>query len=348
MNRYKSIIGAMISVAGFAIWKLKDFELDHFMNRFEIFESLRVGMLALSFGVFLSLSVLCLGKIIYDWVCKNKTVYWTQMTFVERRLTKVAMLVFIGVAVLYGGAKPSGGDSSDSRQSDDTSRSSGSENLSEVCSNSVDLVYNLLPGSTYGEIMYPTNSFNVTNLTIFGFAVQPSNVWLGAAWPTSFVWTNNIMDVFSSSTLQPEAWHRLTTLEIPFGASNFVARFEKVQNDAVSTSCNTSSCGFFFLADCTDSDGDGLTDAEELRVYSTDSQLADTDGDGINDGLEVLYGRNPVLQDYGCWPSNMFASTHSLSLTCGFSDFDVTFSGMRFERVNARNRSVYICKRSED
>jgi hypothetical protein len=44
----------------------------------------------------------------------------------------------------------------------------------------------------------------------------------------------------------------------------------------------------------TDSDGDGLTDIEELKIYGTDPQKADTDGDGFLDGDEVKNGYNPL------------------------------------------------------
>jgi hypothetical protein len=47
----------------------------------------------------------------------------------------------------------------------------------------------------------------------------------------------------------------------------------------------------------TDSDGDGLTDAEE-RALGTDPNNPDTDGDGLSDGDEVnRYGTNPLLVD---------------------------------------------------
>ena len=36
-----------------------------------------------------------------------------------------------------------------------------------------------------------------------------------------------------------------------------------------------------------DTDGDGLTDSLEIRIYDTDPTLADTDGDGLTDGQEV-------------------------------------------------------------
>ncbi|AEA48082.1 protein of unknown function DUF553 [Archaeoglobus veneficus SNP6] len=52
------------------------------------------------------------------------------------------------------------------------------------------------------------------------------------------------------------------------------------------------------LAGCTavDSDGDGLSDIEELSLH-TDAKNPDTDGDGVNDGDEVRLGLNPLLAD---------------------------------------------------
>ncbi len=47
-----------------------------------------------------------------------------------------------------------------------------------------------------------------------------------------------------------------------------------------------------------DSDGDGLTDCEEIHIYGTDPYLADTDGDGINDGDEVAFWGSRWNQDF--------------------------------------------------
>jgi len=44
-----------------------------------------------------------------------------------------------------------------------------------------------------------------------------------------------------------------------------------------------------------DSDGDGLSDWEEINIYGTDPYLADTDGDGVSDFLEILYGTDPLV-----------------------------------------------------
>ncbi len=48
----------------------------------------------------------------------------------------------------------------------------------------------------------------------------------------------------------------------------------------------------------TDSDGDGLTDIEELNTYKTDPNDPDTDGDGLRDGEEVkTYKTDPLVPD---------------------------------------------------
>ena len=47
-----------------------------------------------------------------------------------------------------------------------------------------------------------------------------------------------------------------------------------------------------------DTDGDGLTDGQEVNQYKTDPLKADTDGDGLNDGQEVnKYKTNPLKAD---------------------------------------------------
>lgn len=49
-----------------------------------------------------------------------------------------------------------------------------------------------------------------------------------------------------------------------------------------------------------DTDGDGLTDNQEIQLYGTSPTLADTDGDGLSDGQEVLvYSTNPNLSNKG-------------------------------------------------
>jgi outer membrane protein OmpA-like peptidoglycan-associated protein len=47
-----------------------------------------------------------------------------------------------------------------------------------------------------------------------------------------------------------------------------------------------------------DTDGDGLSDGDEVMKYKTDPNKADTDGDGLNDGEEVMkYKTDPLKVD---------------------------------------------------
>lgn len=55
----------------------------------------------------------------------------------------------------------------------------------------------------------------------------------------------------------------------------------------------------YLAADATrDTDGDGLPDEMERRIYGTSPYLADTDGDGIADAVELAWGGDPVLPDH--------------------------------------------------
>lgn len=46
-----------------------------------------------------------------------------------------------------------------------------------------------------------------------------------------------------------------------------------------------------------DTDYDGLSDYDEVRVYGTNPLHPDTDGDQMADGYEVQLGRNPLISD---------------------------------------------------
>lgn len=47
-----------------------------------------------------------------------------------------------------------------------------------------------------------------------------------------------------------------------------------------------------------DTDGDGISDFDEINIYKTDPNNKDTDGDGLSDLEELDKGFNPLIRDY--------------------------------------------------
>jgi hypothetical protein len=107
-----------------------------------------------------------------------------------------------------------------------------------------------------------------------------------------------------------------------------------------------------------DTDGDGLTDAEELQIGSS-RFLADTDGDGMNDAVAFAAGKNPAGDgtdaDGDGVPDNELFSvvfeiqgeTHSMPLGIGFDPFGGTGNLHRYltykdtEKYNITDSAQY-------
>ena len=67
-----------------------------------------------------------------------------------------------------------------------------------------------------------------------------------------------------------------------------------------------------------DTDGDGITDMEELNVYGTDPYNMDTDGDGYHDLTELIQASNPLEKD-----DISKARTHTIT----HEDYDLVLKG---------------------
>jgi len=75
-------------------------------------------------------------------------------------------------------------------------------------------------------------------------------------------------------------------------------RLEYVKNAFMSSKVDRVSIdNLMYLAPDVDSDGDGLSNGEEVNTYGTDPMSTDSDGDGIADGAEVAAGTNPAKRD---------------------------------------------------
>ncbi len=91
-----------------------------------------------------------------------------------------------------------------------------------------------------------------------------------------------------------------------------------------------------------DTDFDGLSDFDELYVYTTSPYLEDSDSDGINDGTEVSGGTNPLCAEGGdCYEdgSDFYKSTSTMDFTAGgvIADPGSGFIGDDIENYNIEN-----------
>ena len=78
-------------------------------------------------------------------------------------------------------------------------------------------------------------------------------------------------------------------VEIIPGGKDSIGPLPKIYLSSEETTGSPSA-----INDNADSDGDGITDSDELKVYHTDHNNPDTDGDGYLDGEEVRNGYNPL------------------------------------------------------
>ena len=95
----------------------------------------------------------------------------------------------------------------------------------------------------------------------------------------------NIADVGNTTT------HTITGLEE--GRIYYLA----VTAYDVNNNKSDYSVELVYAVPVTDTDGDGISDSDEINIYGTDPNSADTDQDGMDDGWEISQGLDPFLDD---------------------------------------------------
>ncbi len=99
----------------------------------------------------------------------------------------------------------------------------------------------------------------------------------------------------------PDGWEVYFDLEPLRPSDNFedkegdgLVNLYEYNNNLVNTGWVDNDGIFTTRPDSNDTDGDTLSDNDELYNYLTDPTSNDTDGDGMPDGWEVKYGLNPI------------------------------------------------------
>ena len=132
-----------------------------------------------------------------------------------------------------------------------------------------------------------------SNLRFYGIERGTNSVTLGVAWPDGLSLPNGRLDVFGHWRLAPDGWTRLAQVDVS-GEQSPVA--VEIGVDRFPTNA-MARAAFFRLATQDDTDGDGLSDADEAWALGTDPASPDTDGDGLGDGDEVALGTDPLGAD---------------------------------------------------
>ena len=111
---------------------------------------------------------------------------------------------------------------------------------------------------------------------------------------------------------------------------------------------------FYLVADASrDTDGDGVPDALETRVYGTSPLLADTDGDGVPDGLEIAWGLDPLLAEQGvpfAWTEGFeLPSVHpgKLDGQNGWTVSESATADVKTERVHSGSAALHVINQEE-
>lgn len=126
---------------------------------------------------------------------------------------------------------------------------------------------------------------------------------LTIAWPTNGLSTN-MVDFFACTNLLVQDWGIAVTTNMDLNTNCFSWVDEDSTNYAVR---------FYDCWTLDDTDGDGVSDGREKRLYGTDNDDWDTDDDGVGDGAELFtYGTDPINTHNSLLPySTGFESTNS-------------------------------------
>ena len=130
---------------------------------------------------------------------------------------------------------------------------------------------------------------SVSNLQLTAIGTTPNGtIGLTLAWPDEGLSTN-VVDIFACTDLCARDWALADTLTLDMQTNRVV------WVDAVSTNRVTR---FYDAWTHHDSDGDGIPDGREVRLYGTDPHNWDTDGDGLSDSAELfVHGTSALNAD---------------------------------------------------
>ena len=205
-------------------------------------------------------------------------------------------------------------------------------------SNSTPDVVSWLRRRPYG--LAPAGAPTVTGLSVASDGSTADLAVNSGNWPT------DILGLSSSHGFGATGWAHLVRLPPAPG--------QLWRDPFLAARLEGAGSAFYLVADASrDTDGDGVPDALETRVYGTSPLLADTDGDGVPDGLEIAWGSDPLLADQGvpfAWTEGFeLPSVHpgKLDGQNGWTVSESATADVRTERVHSGSAALHVINQEE-
>ena len=205
-------------------------------------------------------------------------------------------------------------------------------------SNSTPDVVSWLRRRPYG--LAPAGAPTVTGLSVASDGSTADLAVNSGNWPT------DILGLSSSHGFGATGWAHLVRLPPAPG--------QLWRDPFLAARLEGAGSAFYLVADASrDTDGDGVPDALETRVYGTSPLLADTDGDGVPDGLEIAWGSDPLLADQGvpfAWTEGFeLPSVHpgKLDGQNGWTVSESATTDVKTERVHSGSAALHVINQEE-
>jgi uncharacterized repeat protein (TIGR02543 family) len=204
----------------------------------------------------------------------------------------------------------------------------GLSNLLEVNTHGTNPLVADTDGDSYSdsyELSNSSNPLNASSLPTYQLTLSSGGVVTGG----SFAFTGNLAHG-TNATLT-------ATPATGYVFSGWSGNASGTDNPLTLLMNGNKTVGAAFAQDSRDSDGDGLTNYQELIDHSTNPNLADSNDDGLQDGLALDLGKNPN-EDHSAFVQTILTKRALLGLRSDSDYTDLRAGSMSVQRAAGSNK----------